>query len=323
LAGLTPEQRDRLIAANADGPMTLDWPMTSYDLAMKAAIDAQRPGHPAVLPDPLTFPGVASDGLPPPKPSDVVPPLHDPPAPSTDVGVSALATASSYQSDHVQFANLGGVVRIDYALLLNPPTPTSGDCSGSSVNCFWFNAAQASDTSHYVLHWGVKHGKNNFGSSGVPWKLELSGYTPSGAGFGGISTAGNTSVSTSVYHSISLRMIANAQYPDGSWVSQWAIYLDGVQKGSVWIGGLFLEVNTQFWQELYETNDPCTTQRGASLFDNVTYTRLFDPVVYSVTSGTVAYDNTCDNTNFQEGYGAAVDLRQTTRTVPGGTTIHF
>ena len=238
-----------------------------------------------------------------------------------DPSAEGLRSDPNYQSDHVNYSNLGAVVRIDYALLLNPPTSTSTFCDGSTAGCFWFDAAQGRNTDGYYLHWGPQRGNSANGVSGSSWRLALSGYFPSGGFFGGMSMAGNAAVTTQTWHVISLRMVETAQYP--GWVAHWKIYLDNIEKGDVWIGGLFLDIDTSFWQEVYETDGPCTTTRGASLFDNVTYNRLFDPVTYSVSTGTVSYEATCTNTNFGPGYGAAVDLRQITRTVTNGSAIAF
>ena len=324
LGALSDAERERFLAANANGSMTIDWTPTPYDLALENVIATQKAGVISELPTPLDFPLVEKDQLSAPALSAIAPVPHTPTvtsAVSRTTGAATAATAAYYQSDHVSYSNLGAVVRIDYALLLNPPTPTTGDCSGSSYNCFWFNAADGRNADNYYLHWGVQHGGSANGTSGSGWKLVLSGYSPTGGFFGGITTAGGATVTTGTWHVISLRMVETAQLP--GWLSHWKIYLDNTETGDVWIGGLFLDLDTSFWQEIYETDGPCTTARGASLFDNVTYHRLFDPVTYSVNAGTVSYEATCSNTNFQPGYGAAVDLRQTPRTVSNGTTIAF
>ena len=324
LGALDEAQRERFLAENADGSMTLEWTPTEYDLAVSKALAGQQEGAVTELPNPLDFPQVVDPRLKPPGADAITFPPHTPTAPGEGkASVSGFAGASDYQSDHVSYSNLGAIVRIDYALLLNPTTPTTGDCNGSNPACFWFNAADGWNADGYYLHWGPQHGSSANGASGTGWKLALSGYVPGGTFFGGLATAGSATVTTNVWHVISLRMVQTTQFAGGGWISRWAIFLDGVEKGSVWIGGLFLDIGTGFWQEVYETNGPCTTQRAASLFDNVTYNRLFDPVTYSVSSGTVSYDTSCSNTNFQSGYGAAVDLRQTTRTVSDFSVISF
>jgi len=73
LAVLSKDQRERFLAENADGPMVINWTETPYEKALAQTLAELQPDVISELPDPLSFPNVANDGLKPPDLSTIAP----------------------------------------------------------------------------------------------------------------------------------------------------------------------------------------------------------------------------------------------------------
>ena len=88
---LNEAQRERFLAENADGSMTLEWAPTEYDLAMSKALAGQKEGAVIELPNPLDFPQVVDPMLKPPSADEITPVPHTPAAPGADTATTSEA----------------------------------------------------------------------------------------------------------------------------------------------------------------------------------------------------------------------------------------
>jgi hypothetical protein len=229
---------------------------------------------------------------------------------------------SNYQTDAITFETPPGVVRLDFDLFLHPEINSDPNCNGTSNECFWFNALDGRTSENWYIHFGVIRGRSINGESGNNWVLNLSGYASDGSTIGSIAAAGNTVVSPNQFNTVSLRLTQAAQYfviP----ISYWTIFLNGANKGGVWIARYFLDNFNSIWQEIYETNGPCQTVRNLSVFSNIKYQILFQPLLQTISTGHVLYGEQCPNSNISSYGNLIIDVRQTPRANSNGVQIGF
>lgn len=229
---------------------------------------------------------------------------------------------SNYQTDAITFETPQGVVRLDFDLFLYPEINSDPNCNGTSNECFWFNALDGRTSENWYIHFGVIRGKSTNGESGNNWVLNLSGYASDGSTIGSLAAAGNTVVSPNQFNTVSLRLTQAAQY-FGIPISYWTIFLNGANKGGVWIAGYFLDNSNSIWQEIYETNGPCQTVRNLSVFLNIKYQLLFQPLLQTISTGHVRYSEQCPNSNISSYGNLIIDVRQTPRANSNGSQIAF
>lgn len=243
---------------------------------------------------------------------------------STDPGTTLPATprfqaSSPYQSDRVFMATVGGYA-MDLFMWI-PGGDSTSDCDGLSASCFWFNAlgTYMSGGNGY-MHIGPEHGSSFCGQSGAGWRLNVSGYN------GGVHTPCNLNASpawpTDRWVRVRVWEIGSTASTKtyGAWVQD--IPYSNAYAGSVTLNGTSLGVTNHLFQEVYETNGPCNTNRSWTAYEGMYIWDWYSGGTVDLNVGTRSFDAGCNNTDLP-GYAGAYgfDWRNTARISGGSGTL--
>jgi hypothetical protein len=309
---------DRAAAAEYQQKLT-----DAVSVANKEALAAIEAGKPLDRPTELVLP--KTDRV-----NSAAPPLKSirlaPGEPGTEAdlrtgAVPKFQSTSNYQSDRVTFGSVAGYA-MDILMWI-PSGDSQTDCNGTASGCFWFNAAASwMNNGNGYLHVGPEHGVSFCGSTGAAWKTNASGYN------GGTHTPCNMGSTPDVPTDqwVLVRAWEIASQPGPLWTRTYGIFVgppgNTPYAGSVTLNGTSLGNQPHYFQEVYETNGPCATNRSWTAFQGITMWDYNGGTTY-LNSGTRSFNAGCSNTDMPAYAGAyGFDWRNTAR-VSGGNGTSF